>query len=221
MRFTKEEYDDAIERLIYSPVSEIVKAEYSNGQRQFWQDQKENAEKCLAIREKLYGRDDEWQEIKEEVDFWNRYAEEFDKIYKRKPGYYLKRFLNAQDSGLVDERTETYETALKEIKAGHKRTHWIWYVFPQMKGLGHSPLSEFYGILGRGEAIAYINHPILRARLVEATEAVRNNDKSAYEIFGRDTIKFRSCMALFASVVEELKLDIPIFKIILNIYKWN
>lgn len=216
MRFTKEEYDDAIERLIYSPVSEIVKAEYSNGQRQFWQDQKENAEKCLAIREKLYGRDNEWQEIKEEVDFWNRYAEEFDKIYRRKPGYYLKRFLNAQDSGLIDEDTETYETALQEIKDGHKKTHWMWYVFPQMKGLGHSPLSEHYGILGRGEAIAYINHPILRKRLIEATQAVFDSEKSVYEIFGNDTIKFRSCMLLFASVSDE-----PIFKKVITKYNWK
>lgn len=216
MRFTKEEYNDAIEELIYSPVDEIVKANYSNGNRMAWQTDKENAEKCLAIREKLHGRDSEWQEIKEEVDFWNRYAEEFDKKYKRKPGYYLKRFLNAQDSGLVDECTETYETALKEIKAGHKRTHWMWYVFPQMKGLGHSPLSEFYGILGRGEAIAYINHPILRARLIEATEAVLNNEKTPYEIFGNDVIKFHSCMLLFASVSDE-----PIFKKVITKYNWK
>lgn len=217
MRFTKEEYNDAIEELIYSPVDEIVKANYSNGNRMAWQTDKENAEKRLANIEKQYGKNsDYWQEIKEEVDFWNRYAEEFDKKYKRKPGYYLKRFLNAQDSGLVDECTETYETALKEIKAGHKRTHWMWYVFPQMKGLGHSPLSEFYGILGRGEAIAYINHPLLQARLIEATEAVLNNEKTPYEIFGNDVIKFRSCMLLFASVSDE-----PIFKKVINKYNWK
>lgn len=217
MRFTKEEYNDAIEELIYSPVDEIVKANYSNGNRMAWQTDKENAEKRLANIEKQYGKNsDYWQEVKEEVDFWNRYAEEFDKKYKRKPGYYLKRFLNAQDSGLVDECTETYETALKEIKAGHKRTHWMWYVFPQMKGLGHSPLSEFYGILGRGEAIAYINHPILRARLIEATEAVLNNEKTPYEIFGNDVIKFRSCMLLFASISDE-----PIFKKVITKYNWK
>lgn len=131
--------------------------------------------------------------------------------------FYLKRFLNAQDSGLVDEGTETYATALKEIKAGHKRTHWIWYVFPQMKGLGHSYLSEFYGINGREEAEAYINHPVLRERLIEATQAVLDNkEKSAYEIFGNDVIKFRSSMLLFASVAE-----MPIFKQVLAKYRWN
>ena len=131
--------------------------------------------------------------------------------------FYLKRFLNAQDSGLVDEGTETYATALKEIKAGHKRTHWIWYVFPQMKGLGHSYLSEFYGINGREEAKAYIEHPILRERLIEATQAVLDNkEKSAYEIFGNDVIKFRSSMLLFASVAE-----MPIFKQVLVKYGWN
>lgn len=131
--------------------------------------------------------------------------------------FYLKRFLNAQDSGLVDEGTETYATALKEIKAGHKRTHWIWYVFPQMKGLGHSYLSEFYGIHGREEAKAYIEHPILRERLIEATQAVLDNkEKSAYEIFGNDVIKFRSSMLLFASVAE-----MPIFKQVLVKYGWN
>ena len=129
----------------------------------------------------------------------------------------LQRFLNAQDSGLVDEGTETYATALKEIKAGHKRTHWIWYVFPQMKGLGHSYLSEFYGINGREEAKAYIEHPILRERLIEATQAVLDNkEKSAYEIFGNDVIKFRSSMLLFASVAE-----MPIFKQVLVKYGWN
>lgn len=131
--------------------------------------------------------------------------------------FYLQRFLNAQDSGLVDEGTETYATALKEIKAGHKRTHWIWYVFPQMKGLGHSYLSEFYGINGREEAKAYIEHPILRERLIEATQAVLDNkEKSAYEIFGNDVIKFRSSMLLFASVAE-----MPIFKQVLVKYGWN
>lgn len=130
--------------------------------------------------------------------------------------FYLKRFLNAQDSGLVDEGTETYATALKEIKAGHKRTHWIWYVFPQMKGLGHSHLSEFYGINGREEAEAYINHPVLRERLIEVTEAVYNSEKSVYEIFGNDAIKVRSCMLLFASVSDE-----PIFKKVIAKYGWN
>lgn len=130
--------------------------------------------------------------------------------------FYLQRFLNAQDSGLVDEGTETYATALKEIKAGHKRTHWIWYVFPQMKGLGHSYLSEFYGINGREEAKAYIEYPLLKERLIEATEAVLNNEKTPYEIFGNDVIKFRSCMLLFASISDE-----PTFKKVITKYGWK
>lgn len=130
--------------------------------------------------------------------------------------FYLQRFLNAQDSGLVDEGTETYTTALQEIKEGHKKTHWMWYVFPQMKGLGKSEISSFYGINGREEAKAYIEHPILSKRLIEATEAVLNNQKSAYEIFGYDVIKFRSCMLLFASVSDE-----PVFKRVLAKYGWK
>jgi uncharacterized protein (DUF1810 family) len=67
--------------------------------------------------------------------------------------FYLQRFVNTQDSGLVEYGTASYETALREIKEGRKRTHWIWYVFPQMKGLGHSQLSQFYGINEREEAL--------------------------------------------------------------------
>ena len=70
--------------------------------------------------------------------------------------FYLQRFLNAQQSGGLYDNMPNYETALQEIRDGHKRTHWMWYVFPQMKGLGHSQLSDFYGIDGREEACAYI-----------------------------------------------------------------
>ncbi|MBO7553755.1 MAG: DUF1810 domain-containing protein [Bacteroidaceae bacterium] len=128
----------------------------------------------------------------------------------------LDRFIHAQDGSALYDGTETYDTALQEIKAGKKRTHWIWYIFPQMKGLGHSEMSKYYGIDGREEAQAYIKHPVLRARLIEATEAVLNNEHSPYEIFGSDTIKFRSCMKLFASVSDE-----PVFKQIIAKYKWN
>ena len=127
----------------------------------------------------------------------------------------LLRFVHAQDSGGIYDGTGTYAQALEEVRAGHKRGHWIWYVFPQMKGLGHSEISEFYGINGREEAKAYIEHPILRERLVEICEAVLHNEKSVYEIFGSDTIKVRSCVLLFASVC-----DIPVFKQIKNKYRW-
>ena len=127
----------------------------------------------------------------------------------------LERFVHAQDSGGIYNNTGTYAEALEEVRAGHKRGHWMWYVFPQMKGLGHSEIAEFYGIDGREEAYAYIAHPVLRARLIEITEAVLNNEHSAYSIFGADIIKFRACMLLFATVS-----DIPVFKQIVCKYRW-
>lgn len=129
----------------------------------------------------------------------------------------LQRFLNAQNFGRDIENTNTsdYQTALQEIHNGHKRTHWIWYVFPQMKGLCKSAISKYYGIDGREEAYAYMAHPILSKRLIEATEAVLNNKYTAYEIFGEDTIKFRACMLLFATISNN-----PIFKKVIAKYKW-
>ena len=127
----------------------------------------------------------------------------------------LLRFVHAQDSGGIYDGTGTYAQALEEVRAGHKRGHWIWYVFPQMKGLGHSEISDFYGINGREEAKAYIEHPILRERLVEICEVVLNSETSVYDIFGSDTIKVRSCILLFASVCA-----IPVFKQIKSKYRW-
>ena len=127
----------------------------------------------------------------------------------------LLRFVHAQDSGGIYDGTGTYAQALQEVRAGHKRGHWIWYVFPQMKGLGKSEISEFYGINGREEAKAYIEHPVLKERLVEICEAVLNSETSVYDIFGRDAIKVRSCILLFASVC-----DIPVFKQIKSKYRW-
>jgi uncharacterized protein (DUF1810 family) len=127
----------------------------------------------------------------------------------------LLRFVHAQDNGGIYDGTGTYSQALQEVRAGHKRGHWIWYVFPQMKGLGKSEISEFYGINGREEAKAYIEHPILRERLVEICEAVLNSETSVYDIFGSDAIKVRSCILLFASVC-----DIPVFKQIKSKYRW-
>lgn len=127
----------------------------------------------------------------------------------------LLRFVHAQDNGGIYDGTGTYSQALQEVRAGHKRGHWIWYVFPQMKGLGKSEISEFYGINGREEAKAYIEHPVLRERLVEICEAVLNSETSVYDIFGSDAIKVRSCILLFASVS-----DIPVFKQIKSKYRW-
>ena len=108
----------------------------------------------------------------------------------------LERFVVAQEL--------MYPRALEEVKNGRKVSHWIWYVFPQLKGLGHSNKSIYYGLDGIEEARAYLAHPVLGARLREITTAVLQSDKSADEIFGGiDTIKLRSCMTLFNEVAED------------------
>ena len=108
--------------------------------------------------------------------------------------YDLDRFIKAQDSGWA-----TYLEALSEIKEGHKRGHWIWYVFPQIKGLGHSYNSEFYGISSKDEAQAYLEHPELGKRLREITKVLLAcNNPSAFNILGfPDVLKVQSCMTLF------------------------
>ena len=121
----------------------------------------------------------------------------------------LQRFIEAQD------KWNTYDKALEEVKNGKKETHWIWFIFPQLYGVGESEMSQFYGLDGREEAKAYIENDTLRTRLVEISEAVLNNDKSVYEIFGNDAIKVRSCILLFESVS-----DIPVFKQLKSKYRW-
>ena len=128
----------------------------------------------------------------------------------------LLRFIHAQDSGGIYNNTSTYTQALQEIKSGHKKTHWIWYVFPQMKGLGKSEISEFYGINGREEAYAYMENPVLSKRLIEAAEAVLNSKHSVYDIFGQDVIKFHACILLFSTVSDN-----PVFKQIMKKYSWK
>ena len=109
----------------------------------------------------------------------------------------LDRFIKAQE---ID-----YEFALKEIKQGRKRTHWMWYIFPQLKGLGYSSMAAYYGIQNRKEAEAYIAHPVLGTRLLEISkELMKLEGKSAKEIFGStDEMKLRSCMTLFYLVSKE------------------
>ena len=133
----------------------------------------------------------------------------------------LMRFLNAHAGsgrGVNDgDEVSSYEQALKEVRAGGKRTHWIWYIFPQMAGIKgtHSRPALFYGIRGRLEAYQYINHPTLRHRLIEITEAILDNERSVYEIFGNDTMKVRASILLFASVS-----DIPVLKRMISTYRW-
>lgn len=105
----------------------------------------------------------------------------------------LKRFLEAQDED------DTYKQALKEIKRGRKTSHWIWFIFPQVKGLGSSYNTTFYGITCLDEAKAYLQDPVLRERLLEISEALYQVEgRSMLEIVGSiDTLKVHSCMTLF------------------------
>ena len=105
--------------------------------------------------------------------------------------YDLDRFITAQET--------IYAQALKEIREGQKKGQWMWCIFPQIKGLGHSYNSEFYGISSKEEAKAYLDHPVLGARLREITQALLdNNNKTADDILGYpDVLKVRSCMTLF------------------------
>lgn len=103
----------------------------------------------------------------------------------------LDRFIEAQ--------SETYEQALKEIKAGHKATHWMWWIFPQYKGLGVSDVSKYYAIQSMKEAKAYLRHPILGKRLKECLqELLKLETTDAVEVFGEiDAMKLKSCLTLF------------------------
>lgn len=106
----------------------------------------------------------------------------------------LKRFLVAQEAGRCG-----YQQALREIVAGRKLSHWIWYVFPQLKGLGRSANSRYYGLDGRREAEAYLADPVLGARLREISRALLSHAGTpARDILGGiDAVKVRSCMTLF------------------------
>ena len=104
----------------------------------------------------------------------------------------LERFIKAQQSYCG------YDTAFTEIKRGRKLSHWIWYIFPQLKGLGSSYSSIFYGIASLDEAKAYLQNDILRERLIEISNALLKNDKDIVDIVGDiDALKIRSSMTLF------------------------
>ena len=106
--------------------------------------------------------------------------------------YDLQRFVAAQ-AGI-------FETALSELRDGRKRSHWMWFVFPQLKGLGRSPTAEVYGIGSLDEATAYLEQPVLAQRLEAAVEAVQASSASSLQaLFGSpDDLKFRSSMTLFS-----------------------
>jgi uncharacterized protein (DUF1810 family) len=108
--------------------------------------------------------------------------------------YHLSRFVEAQQGD--------FERALGEVRGGRKRTHWMWYIFPQLDGLAFSSTSKYYAVKGLDEARAYLAHPVLGPRLLECAEAaLRVEGRSATEVFGSpDDLKLRSCATLFACV---------------------
>lgn len=109
----------------------------------------------------------------------------------------LQRFVDAQDP--------VYDQVRSELRRGRKETHWMWFIFPQMRGLGHSVMAWKYGIASQAEAEAYLRHPILGPRLRECTELVNQIEgRPIDEIFGYpDNLKFRSCMTLFARAAAD------------------
>ncbi len=109
----------------------------------------------------------------------------------------LGRFVTAQ--------APIFETALAELRAGRKRSHWMWFVFPQLRGLGHSSTARFYGIGSIEEARAYLAHPLLGPRLGLCTRIVLTSESSSlHAIFGSpDDMKFRSCMTLFSLATDD------------------
>ena len=122
--------------------------------------------------------------------------------------YDLNRFIAAQE--------RDYETALKEIKEGFKRSHWMWYIFPQISGLGHSSMAKKYEIVDLGEAKAYMGNPYLRDNLIRICRALIECGKDDIEdIMGfPDHLKLCSCMTLFEMVTPEEE----VFKKVLDVY---
>jgi len=109
----------------------------------------------------------------------------------------LQRFVEAQAA--------VWDAVRAELRAGRKTSHWMWFVFPQLRSLGRSETARFYGIVSRAEALAYAEHPLLGARLREAVDLVLGvHGRTLHAIFGSpDDLKFRSSMTLFAAVVPQ------------------
>ena len=108
-------------------------------------------------------------------------------------------FMQADLERFIEAQGHHYKLALEEVRSGKKQSHWVWYIFPQMRGLGRSYFAQLYGISDREEAVVYLNHEVLGPRLREITCALlEHDDYSAEEIFGDlDAMKVRSCMTLF------------------------
>jgi uncharacterized protein (DUF1810 family) len=120
----------------------------------------------------------------------------------------LDRFIKAQENN--------FQTALEEINQGKKQTHWMWYIFPQLQGLGYSEMAKKYAIKDLNEATKYMRNETLGPRLIKITKALRNHaDRNAADIFGSpDVLKLRSCMTLFSLVPAAS----PVFKEILDLF---
>jgi uncharacterized protein (DUF1810 family) len=114
--------------------------------------------------------------------------------------YNLQRFLEAQD--------HVYDAVLDELRAGRKSSHWMWFIFPQITGLGRSGMAQTFAIASLDEAKSYLQHPVLGLRLSECTQLVLNvNGRSAEQIFSYpDHLKFRSCMTLFMTATTDNKI---------------
>ncbi len=125
-----------------------------------------------------------------------------------KPDDFLVKSIEAQE--------ETYDAAFNEIASGEKRTHWMWFVFPQINGLGQSEVSKYYAIRNLDNATAFLEHPILGSRLIEISRVLLSlHDLSAEEIFGfPDNMKLKSSMTLFAQVEDANS----VFQYVLNKY---
>ena len=111
--------------------------------------------------------------------------------------YNLQRF--------VDDQATVYEQVLRELRAGRKASHWMWFIFPQIAGLGHSPMAQRFAISGRAEAESYLQHAVLGPRLTECTRLVNQQaGRTIEDILGDiDGLKFRSSMTLFAKVAKD------------------
>lgn len=128
----------------------------------------------------------------------------------------LSRFLTVQDAENFLPGETVWEGALRELRGGRKESHWMWFIFPQMKGLGHSFMAEHYGISGLAEAQAYAAHPVLGVRLRELAAALLAlPEQSPEAVFGwTDAMKLRSSMTLFAHAAPEE----PLFRQVLEKY---
>ena len=130
---------------------------------------------------------------------------DFDNNYIEKDEYNLQRFIDAQK--------DNYDTALYEIKRGRKWSHWMWYIFPQVDGLGYSSTTNYYSIKSKEEAKAYLDNSFLRKNLIRISEELYKLDDSIYDILGYiDALKLNSCMTLFNYIDP----SIDIFKKIID-----